>query len=112
MARIKLVTKAQVLECFKKYLSPDSPERARLSVRLYAQGRGKDTTEGGNEESKTTDEATGPEDSPETTARAKSIIEEAVEIEDVHAFKASLAATPGARPVKDFSEYEETDAKL
>lgn len=105
------MTKAQVLECFKKHLSPHSPERARLSVRLYAQGRGKDTAEG-DKEAKTSDEATGLEDSPETSARAKSIIEEAVEIEDVHAFKASLAATPGARPVKDFSEYEETDAKL
>lgn len=33
-------------------------------------------------------------------------------IDDVRAFKAGLAATAGARPAKDLSEYEELDSKL
>ncbi|ROT35881.1 LuxS/MPP-like metallohydrolase [Sodiomyces alkalinus F11] len=33
-------------------------------------------------------------------------------ITDVRDFRASLQATPGARPVKDLSEYEDLDAKL
>lgn len=33
-------------------------------------------------------------------------------IEDVHAWKASMTVAPGARPVADLSEFEETGAKL
>lgn len=33
-------------------------------------------------------------------------------IDDVRTFKAGLAATAGARPVKDLSEYEDLDSKL
>lgn len=33
-------------------------------------------------------------------------------ITDVHTFKASLGVSAGARPVKDLSEFEETEAKL
>jgi insulysin len=94
------------LECFKKYLSPASTERARLSVYLYAQGKGKD---GEQDETKQTP---APAEAPDVSANGKTAIDEAIEIEDVYAFKASLAATPGARPVKDLSEYEDTDAKL
>ncbi|RSL79660.1 hypothetical protein CDV31_017186, partial [Fusarium ambrosium] len=36
----------------------------------------------------------------------------AVEITDVRVFKANLPASSGARPVKDVSEYEDTDVKL
>jgi len=39
-------------------------------------------------------------------------IKEPVLITDVRAFKASLTATSGARPVKDMSEYEDVDCKL
>ncbi|RTE67947.1 hypothetical protein BHE90_017676, partial [Fusarium euwallaceae] len=41
-----------------------------------------------------------------------SAISTAVEITDVRVFKANLPASSGARPVKDVSEYEDTDAKL
>lgn len=37
---------------------------------------------------------------------------EPVIITDIRDFRASLQATPGARPVKDLSEYEDLDAKL
>lgn len=36
----------------------------------------------------------------------------AVKIEDVHAFKASLAVSPGATAFKDISNYEDLESKL
>ncbi|KAJ6446345.1 a-pheromone processing metallopeptidase Ste23 [Purpureocillium lavendulum] len=43
---------------------------------------------------------------------AVSAVDSAQEITDVRQFKAGLFASLGARPVKDLSEFEETDAKL
>ncbi|KAK5018667.1 metalloprotease, partial [Cryomyces antarcticus] len=37
---------------------------------------------------------------------------EVVIVTDVHAFKASMAVSAGARPVKDLSEFEELEPKL
>lgn len=106
------MTKPQILECFKKYLSPASAERARLSVYLYAQGKGKDADQEETKETGASEVASKEKEQPDVSANGKTAIDEAIEIEDVYAFKASLAATPGARPVKDLSEYEDTDAKL
>ena len=106
------MTKSQVLDCFKKYLSPSSSERAKLSVYLYAQGHGQDAAKSEDKE------ATAPEDGPsgkeetDLSASNETAANEAVEILDVYAHKVSLVATPGARPVKDLSEYEDVDAKL
>ncbi|KAK7425349.1 metalloprotease [Neonectria magnoliae] len=41
-----------------------------------------------------------------------SVIESATEITDVRVFKSTLTASQGPRPVKDLTEYEDTDAKL
>ena len=38
--------------------------------------------------------------------------QKAQEVTDVRLYKAGLTASSGARPVKDISEYEDTDAKL
>ena len=38
--------------------------------------------------------------------------QEPVYIKDVHAFKASMAVSPGTRPVRDLSEYEDLESKL
>ena len=102
------MTKAQVLECFNKYLSPASSERARLSVYLYAQGRGQDE----GKEVSPQEEVTTEKEQTDDAANGKTAVDEAIEIHDVYGYKASLAATPGACPVKDLSEYEDTDAKL
>lgn len=53
-----------------------------------------------------------PDAEPPATTNGVSAVESAVEITDVRLYKASLQASVGARPVKDLSEYEETDAKL
>lgn len=79
---------------------------------LYAQGKGKDADQEETKETGASEVASKEKEQPDVSANGKTAIDEAIEIEDVYAFKASLAATPGARPVKDLSEYEDTDAKL
>jgi insulysin len=39
-------------------------------------------------------------------------VNKATVIEDIRAFKAGLLASAGAQPVRDLSEFEDTDAKL
>lgn len=45
-------------------------------------------------------------------ASTSSAVSLATEITDIRRFKAGLLVSLGAHPVKDFSEFEETDAKL
>lgn len=67
-----------------------SEERAKLVVQLFARGGSVAETNGDTEEGKA----------------------EATVIEDVRSYKAGLAASAGARPARDVTEYEEVDAKL
>ncbi len=55
---------------------------------------------------------TADEDKKEEGAHTEARPSQAVVIEDVRDFKARLAVTPGARPVKPLSEYGELSAKL
>ncbi len=52
------------------------------------------------------------EESKQSDTTADSTGNEAVMIDDVREFKAGLAVTAGARPVKPLSEFEELNAKL
>ncbi len=56
--------------------------------------------------------STGDDDTKEEGAHNVAQPSQAVLIEDVRDFKARLAVTPGARPVKPLSEYGELNAKL
>ena len=94
-----------MVEFFNKYFDPASSERARLSVQLHAQGKAEGVEKRQEEAQKKADEEAPAGDVP-------SAISTAVEITDVRVFKANLPASSGARPVKDVSEYEDTDAKL
>ncbi|CAM1505623.1 Fc.00g112600.m01.CDS01 [Cosmosporella sp. VM-42] len=105
-AHVKPLTKSEMVDFFNKYLGPTSEERARLSVYLYAQGK-EESAEGETKEHQPL-----AKQGANGSANGKSAIDHAVEIEDVYNFKAGLTASPGALPVKDLSEYEETDAKL
>lgn len=49
---------------------------------------------------------------PGASQGAPLAVEAAQEITDVRQHKAGLLASQGARPVKELSEFEETDAKL
>ncbi|RSL60589.1 hypothetical protein CEP51_013736 [Fusarium floridanum] len=103
--QVKKLTKSEMVEFFNKYFDPASSERARLSIHLHAQGKAEGVEKRQEEAQKKADEEAPAGDIP-------SAISTAVEITDVRVFKANLPASSGARPVKDVSEYEDTDAKL
>ncbi|RMJ03581.1 hypothetical protein CDV36_014893 [Fusarium kuroshium] len=103
--QVKKLTKSEMVEFFDKYFDPASSERARLSIHLHAQGKAEGVEKRQEEAQKKADEEAPAGDVP-------SAISTAVEITDVRVFKASLPASSGARPVKDVSEYEDTDANL
>lgn len=98
-AHVKLLTKADMVEFFQQYIKPGSATRAKLSVHLHAQA-GKST------ETETKVNGVKKEEGDATSTP------EPVPIKDVRSFRAGLQATRGARPAKDLSEYEDTDAKL
>uniref|UniRef100_A0A0B7KQI2 Peptidase M16 N-terminal domain-containing protein n=1 Tax=Bionectria ochroleuca TaxID=29856 RepID=A0A0B7KQI2_BIOOC len=152
-AHVKALTKAQILEFYKTYISPSSPNRARISVHLHARGASELDTkiiallqQAGLEdvpeeqrqcidilEKYLTKDLGRPADQvslivsearecglkravsgTETgdIANGSTAVRSAVEITDVRAFKSGLLASSGARPVKDFSEFEDKDSKL
>ena len=104
MEHIEPLTKAEMIEFFKHYISPNSPHRSKLSVHLLAQSSPRPTDEeaNGTEASGMNgdEEIVPPEQKPTTV------------IEDVPKWKTSLPVSAGAKPVKDLSEFEETEAKL
>lgn len=101
-AQIKLLTKPEVVEFYNKHLNPTSTRRARLSIHLQAQGKAEGVDKRQEEAQKKADEEPSAGDAVAT----------AQEVTDVRLYKAGLTASSGARPVKDISEYEDTDAKL
>jgi insulysin len=150
---VKALTKAQILEFYKTYISPSSPTRARISVHLHARGASELDTkiiallqQAGLEdvpeeqrqcidllEKYLTKDLGLPADQVSSIvsearesglkravsgtetgdiANGSTAVSSAVEITDVRAFKSGLLASSGARPVKDFSEYEDRDSKL
>lgn len=100
------------MEFFNKYFSPASSERARLSIHLRAQGTAEGAQQRQEEAQKKADEESTSSQKEDKTCNGISAVASAEEITDVRVFKASLTASSGARPAKDLSEYEDTDAKL
>lgn len=84
---VRSLTKAEIQDFYQRKVRAGSEERAKLVVQLFARGGSV----------------------AETNGVAES---EATVIEDVRAYKAGLAASAGARPARDVTEYEEIDAKL
>lgn len=109
-----------MIEFFKHYISPESPARAKLAIHLHAQG-----TSPASEIPLT---VTGGVKDLSITPKVEAVLETAVEkkegtgpigtatnpyiIENVREFKSRLAVSAGPQPVKDLSEFEETDPKL
>lgn len=58
------------------------------------------------------DPATGPKENGTLSDVKPQAGPEPVVITDIRSFRASLQATPGARPTEDLSKYEDLDAKL
>lgn len=163
MAHIKQLTKADLQEFYKAYVSPSSPSRARISIHLHAQAASEldnkiadllkrfgledgsvppeqrqnlgllekhlksaakfaedkvtsilaEAKEFGLKAAASPD-ADGTNGTNGTAANGTDAQKSSpvTEIKDIRRFKASLLASSGARPVKDLSEYEETDPKL
>lgn len=88
-----------MIDFYQTFMDPTSPTRAKLVVQLIAQGASskKEGEEGAKPEEETTPISNG------TTP---------VLITSVRDYKARLAATAGARPAHDLSEFEELDSKL
>ncbi|CVL08127.1 related to insulysin precursor (metalloendopeptidase) [Fusarium mangiferae] len=101
-AQIKLLTRPEVIEFFHQRLNPASSHRVRFPIHLQAQGKVEGVDKRQEEAQKKADEEPSPGDAVKT----------AEEITDVRLYKAGLAASSGARPVKDINEYGCTDVKL
>lgn len=101
-AQIKLLTKAEVIEFFSQHFNPASSQRSRLSIHLQAQSKAEGVDKRQEEAQKKADEEPSPGDAVKT----------AEEITDVRLYKAGLAASSGARSVKDIHEYEDMNVAL
>ena len=75
-----------------------NPLRARLAVHLHAKA-----VSGGS---------TPTAEVPEPSRSVRDVEDGVTLIEDVRAYKARLAVTPGPEPVRDLRLYEDLDAKL
>ncbi len=87
-----------MIDFYQTFIDPTSPTRAKLVVQLIAQGVSSKPEEANvkrEEETRPIPNGTQP-----------------VLITSVRDYKARLAATAGARPVHDLSEFEELDSKL
>jgi insulysin len=100
-----------MVDFFEYYISPSSPCRAKLAVHLHAQGTSKKSPTGTVEDDmkalKLTSDDKTKHETPVKGNGTKPWV-----IDDVRAFKSKLAVTPGPQPVRDLSEFEETDSKL
>jgi len=90
------------MEFLNRRLKPVSSRRDRLSIHLQAQGKAEGVDKRQEEAQKNANMETSAGDD----------VKMAEEITDGRLFKAGLTASLGARPVKDISEYEDTDAEL
>ncbi|KAK2595763.1 metalloprotease [Conoideocrella luteorostrata] len=94
-AYVKTLARSEMRQFFNTYLSPSSTTRGRISVHLRARGAGEVDTKMAN-----------------GLTNGISAVDSAQEITDVRQFKAGLLPSPGPRPAKEISEFEESDAKL
>lgn len=95
---VKKLTKSDMVDFYAHFIAPISPARAKLVVHLVAQGTSTKT-----EEASTTEIVNEIVPTNDT----KPFI-----ITEVRDFKARLEASAGARPARELSEFEDSDAKL
>lgn len=98
-AKVKELTKSEMIEFYSTYIKPTSPTRAKLVVQLIAQGISPKVKE-------------AEELSNGDTSAIWSNGTEPLLIRNVRDYKARLSVTAGARPIRDLSEFEEVDSKL
>lgn len=91
---IEKLTKSDMIQFYKQYISPRSPTRAMLAFHLHAQGISESSRRAGA----TLPEAAHNADRPTPC-----------EIYNVRDFKSGLSLSPGPRPVEDLRKFEELD---
>jgi insulysin len=125
-----------MIDFYNHYISPSSPARSKLAIHLIARGVSGGSTPakaeaplakateviekginmlglgGSTENGSSTENKTTNGDAPTENATAKAEGKEPYLIENVREFKSILAITPGPRPVRELSEFEDLDSKL
>ncbi|KAI3336404.1 peptidase M16 inactive domain-containing protein [Xylariaceae sp. AK1471] len=96
--QVEKLTKSEMIDFYTTFIDPASPTRAKLVVQLIAQGVGSKPEDA---------EAKKEEPTQPILNGTKPLL-----ITSVRDYKARLAATAGARPIHDMSEFEELDSKL
>lgn len=109
---IEPITKDDMLDFYNTHLSPASATRAKAAIHLIAQTSPDEVA--ADKDSPTQQVLDGKDESASVTSSEALLPQgnEAVVIEDIRAFKASIPLSEGARPVKDLSEFEELEPKL
>ncbi|CZR49746.1 uncharacterized protein FPRO_14777 [Fusarium proliferatum ET1] len=95
-ARIRQLTKAEIVDFFNQHLNPSSTQRARLSIHLKAQDKAEGVDKRQEEAQKQADKEPSSGDA----------VKMAEEITDVRLYKAGLTPSSGVIPVKDVSDFE------
>ena len=118
-AAIKVLTKADMIEYYNRFILPSSPLRSKLAIHLNAQTPSSDGTSavadvvekgvkalGLNKDRKDQEDGEAIEAKPEGNGTTPYVIT------DVREFKSKLQVSAGPQPVKHISEFEELDSKL
>lgn len=109
-----------MIEYYDRYILPTSPLRSKLAIHLNAQDaasnetptvtgvleQGKQVLGLDNKDSKDQEASEAPGAKPAGNGTVPFIIT------DVREFKSMMPISPGPRPVKHISEFEDLDAKL
>lgn len=100
-ARVRDLSKSDLINFYKKIIKPESPTRAKLSIHLKAQA-------GAHED----DCKEQKEQGAESKGSSEVTKDTATYITNVTEFKARLAVSTGPSPITDLTEFEDFDAKL
>ncbi|KAL5322523.1 hypothetical protein ACEPPN_010496 [Leptodophora sp. 'Broadleaf-Isolate-01'] len=118
-ATIKTLTKADMVEFYKRFILPSSPLRSKLAIHLNAQTPSSDLTSGAASVVEKGIKALGlnkdhkdQEDGEAIDVKQEGNGTTPYVITDVREFKSKLQVSAGPQPVKHISEFEELDSKL
>lgn len=108
---LKSLSKADMLDFYRRLIDPSSQTRAKLSIHLAAQGDAS-AESAEHDQSEVTDRKMSNGSGSAANEVDKFGLGEPTYITDVADFKANTALTSGPRPVTDLSQFEDSEAKL
>jgi insulysin len=105
-----------MIQFYKNFIHPNSPERSKLAVYLNAQGPNSTEATGVTGVLEKSMKVLGlnkdKKDEEDGEAKAEGNGTTPFIITDVREFKSKLQVSAGPQPVKHISEFEELDSKL